>query len=151
MDLQNMRQRLADNGYKNTAQRDAMFQVLKEQAGEHLSPEEIHETLLKGGTHVGIATIYRTLQIFDSLDIVHKLDFDGRAFRYEIAHLDEVHQHHHLLCNRCNTVVEIHTDMLEQLEENIEKEYDFEITNHTLKLYGVCAACRKKMQEENIE
>lgn len=150
MDVQIIRKILSENGYKNTAQRDAMFEVLRDNAGEHLSPEEIHEKLQDFGSHVGIATIYRTLQIFDSLGIVHKLDFDGRVYRYELASIDEEHQHHHLLCNRCDKVIEIHTDMLEKLEADVEVKYDFTIVDHSLKLFGICSDCRKK-QEEKIE
>ncbi len=151
MELQEMRAKLAKNGYKNTVQRDEMFLALQKNAGEHLSPEQLYDVLKSDGCHIGIATIYRTLQIFDSLDIVHKLDFDGRAYRYEIVDEKESHHHHHLICERCESVTEVHLDLLDTLEKIIEDEYHFTISDHTVKMHGICAACQKKMQEESFE
>ena len=150
MELQQMKAKLAKNGYKNTIQRDEMFLVLKEHAGQHLSPEQLYEVLIQEGRHIGIATIYRTLQIFDALDIVHKLDFDGRAYRYEIVNEDESHHHHHLICEQCDQVTEVHVDLLDSLEEIIEDEYEFHISDHTVKIYGVCKACHSEKQEETL-
>lgn len=150
MDLQQMKAVLKKNGYKNTTQRDDMFLALEKHAGKHLSPEQLHAVLTEEGNHVGIATIYRTLQIFESLGIVHKLDFDDRAYRYEIVNESEDHMHHHLICQRCDGVTEIYVDLLETLEEIVETDYGFTITDHAVKIFGVCAACQKK-QEETFE
>lgn len=151
MELITMRAKLAKNGYKNTVQRDEMFLALQKNAGEHLSPEELFDVLKAEGRHIGIATIYRTLQIFDSLDIVHKLDFDGGAYRYEIVDEKESHHHHHLICEKCDRVTEVHLDLLDSLEEVVENEYNFRITDHRVKIFGICEACVKKMQEESFE
>lgn len=150
MDLQTMKSVLTKNGYKNTTQRDDMFLALEKHAGEHLSPEQLHKVLTEEENHVGIATIYRTLQIFESLGIVHKLDFDGRAYRYEISKQNEDHMHHHLICERCEGVTELHVDLLDTLEEIVETEFRFTITDHAVKIFGICEACQKK-QEETFE
>ncbi len=151
MELQQMKAKLARNGYKNTVQREDMFLALKENAGEHLSPEQLFEVLRAQGRHIGIATIYRTLQIFDSLDIVRKLDFDGRAYRYEISDDHDVHQHHHLICERCESVTEVHLDLLDSLEEIVEVDYDFTISDHTVKIFGICADCKKQQAGGKFE
>ncbi len=150
MDLQQMKTVLRENGYKNTTQRDDMFRALEKHAGEHLSPEQLHAVLTEEGNHVGIATIYRTLQIFESLGIVNKLDFDDRAYRYEIVKENEDHMHHHLICQHCEGVTELHVDLLDKLEEIVETEYRFTITDHAVKIFGICAACQQ-MQEETFE
>lgn len=147
MELEQMKSLLTKNGYKNTSQRNEMFLALKNHAGEHLSPEQLHTVLADEGNHVGIATIYRTLQIFESLGIVHKLDFDGRAYRYEIVNQDEDHMHHHLICERCEKVTELHVDLLDKLEAIVENEYEFTITDHAVKIFGICKACANKQEE----
>ncbi|MDI9502910.1 MAG: transcriptional repressor [Tissierellia bacterium] len=150
MNLDEMRSLLTENGYKNTTQRNGMFLALEKHAGDHLSPEQLHSVLAEEGNHVGIATIYRTLQIFESLGIVHKLDFDDRAYRYEIVNQDEAHMHHHLICERCEKVTELHVDLLDKLEAIVEKDYGFTITDHAVKIFGICKACGEK-QEETLE
>lgn len=150
MDFLQMKAVLKKNGYKNTTQRDDMFRALEKHAGEHLSPEQLHAVLTEEGNHVGIATIYRTLQIFESLGIVHKLDLDNRGYRYEIVQDGANHMHHHLICERCEAVTEIHVDLLDKLEEIVETDYRFTITDHAVKLFGICAACQQH-QEETFE
>lgn len=138
-----LRELLVKNGYKVTKQRELVFQVLGENIGNHLSPEELHEVVSKYDSDIGIATVYRTLVIFDKLGVVHKLDFDDNRYRYEVIRDEDMHQHHHLLCKDCGKVIEVEEDYLEGLEEMIEKKYKFSINNHDLKFYGKCSECSK--------
>ena len=55
--------------------------------------------------------------------------------------------HHHLICNICNAVIEVEDDLLEQLEEKIKKQYKFKILDHSVKFYGICEECQKKMND----
>lgn len=147
--LEYARNVLKQNGYRITNQRDDMYLTLLERTGEHLSPEELCHVLKESGRPVGIATVYRTLQIFESLGLVHKLDFDAHVFRYEIADPASQHHHHHLICVRCDHITEVRLDMLDSLEKNVEDAFQFQITDHTLKFYGICRSCRSA-QEETI-
>ncbi|MCI5997633.1 MAG: Fur family transcriptional regulator [Peptoniphilaceae bacterium] len=143
MDLKEMRKLLVDNSYKITKQREIIFNVLNENQGNHLSPEDLHELASKYDKEIGIATVYRTLVIFDKLNIVHKLDFDDNRYRYEIIREDDYHQHHHLLCKNCGKIIEVEEDYLEDLEKIIEEKYLFKVSNHDLKFYGECSECSK--------
>lgn len=143
MDLKEMRKLLVDNSYKITKQREIIFNVLNENQGNHLSPEDLHELASKYDKEIGIATVYRTLLIFDKLNIVHKLDFDENRYRYEIIREDNHHQHHHLLCKNCGKIIEVEEDHLEDLEKIIEEKYLFKVSNHDLKFYGECSECSK--------
>lgn len=138
-----MRKLLVDNSYKITKQREIIFNVLNENQGNHLSPEDLHELASKYDKEIGIATVYRTLVIFDKLNIVHKLDFDDNRYRYEIIREDDHHQHHHLLCKNCGKIIEVEEDHLEDLEKIIEEKYLFKVSNHDLKFYGECSECSK--------
>lgn len=144
MDLDNLKTVLAKNGYKVTKQRELIFETLLEHDESHLSPEELHEFVNEKDKDIGIATVYRTLLLFEELEVVYKLNFDDNRYRYEIASENEEHHHHHLICTNCNKVEEVKFDLLESIEENIEKNYKFKIKNHMLKFFGICSECQEK-------
>jgi Fur family transcriptional regulator, ferric uptake regulator len=119
---------------------------LTEKKEEHLSPEEIYEHIKDIYPEIGLATIYRTLQLFEEIGLVYKLNFDDGCYRYEILSPNnkEVHQHHHLICKKCGKIIEVKEDLMNSLEEIIEKQYNFEIKNHIVKFTGICSQCRNK-------
>ncbi|MDF2676317.1 MAG: Fur3 [Bacillota bacterium] len=137
---------LGEKGYKITTQRLVVYELLKEKEDEHLSPEEIYELIKDKYPEMGMATIYRTLQLFEEIGLAIKLNFDDGCGRYEILSPDslETHQHHHLICKNCGKIIEVKEDLMNSLEEIIEKQYNFEIKNHMVKFTGICSDCRKK-------
>ncbi|MDD2494849.1 MAG: Fur family transcriptional regulator [Tissierellia bacterium] len=143
--VDNLRNILGGNGFKMTNQRRVVFEILAENSNEHLSPEEIYELIKDKYPEMGLATIYRTLQIFEEIGLVYKLNFDDGCYRYELfSSEDNVHQHHHLICNNCGKIIEVKEDLMNSLEEMIEKQYNFEIKNHMVKFTGICNQCREK-------
>ncbi len=142
--IDNLKVKLKEKGYKLTTQRRIIYDVLLENQGKHLSPEEIHDMVKDKFPEVGLATVYRTLQLLDELNVVHRLNFNDGCSRYEISSNDEDHHHHHLVCLKCGKVIEVELDMLEELEEEIEKKGDFKITDHNVKFFGYCSECKNK-------
>lgn len=136
--------KLREKGYKLTTQRRAIIDAIVDNSEEHLSCDEIFNIVKKQYPELGIATVYRTLQLFEKLDIVYKLDFDDGFSRYELTAGSENHHHHHLVCISCGKVIEVKLDLLEALEEEIEKEGQFTIVDHNVKFYGYCSECRDK-------
>ncbi|WP_341877415.1 Fur family transcriptional regulator [Defluviitalea saccharophila] len=134
---------LKEKGCKLTTQRRAVLDILNEHSGEHLSTEEIYEYVRKTCPEIGLATVYRTVQLFEEIKIVDKLNFDDGCSRYELSSSEEDHHHHHLICESCGKVIEVEEDLLEGLEEQIEKNYIFKIRNHKVKFYGICSKCMK--------
>lgn len=149
MDIDNLRELLIKNGYKVTKQREIIFEALKENSGSHLSPEELHDIVIKKDSDIGIATVYRTLQLLDELKVVYKINFNDNRCRYEISSEDETHHHHHLICTNCNKVIEVKRDLLEHAESIISNEYNFQIKDHSLKFYGICSDCQKEMRKND--
>ena len=141
---------LGDNGYKVTAQRSMVFEILDENSDKHLSSEDVYELVKLKNPHMGIATIYRTLQLFEEIGLVIKHNFDDGCSRYQIIPQDsnEVHQHHHLLCKKCGKIIEVKEDLMNTLEDMIEKQYNFEIINHVVIFTGICSQCRNKENED---
>jgi Fur family ferric uptake transcriptional regulator len=140
---------LGENGYKTTTQRSLVYDTLTENKDQHLSTEEVYDLVKDKNPNMGIATIYRTLQLFEEIGLVYKHNFDDGCSRYEILspNSTEVHQHHHLVCKKCGKIIEVKEDLMNSLEEIIEKQYNFEILNHVVKFTGVCSECRKKENE----
>jgi len=138
--LDTVKQKLYDKDHKLTPQRRVILEVFTKSKEKHLSAEDVWGMVKKTYPEVGLATVYRTLDLFAELDVLHKMDFgDGRG-RYEFCE-SEVHQHHHLICLNCGSVTEFEDDLLECLESEIEKKNHFKILNHELKFYGHCNKC----------
>ena len=130
--------------YKLTPQRRLILEVFLENEDAHLSAEEVFMLIQKKDENIGLATIYRTLDLFEELEVLHKLNFgDGRS-RYELNKSEKNHHHHHhLICLECNEIMEVKDDLLQKLEETIEEEHNFKILDHRVKFYGYCPCCKR--------
>ncbi len=133
---------LKKEGYKLTYQRKAILNTVIKHYSEHLSCDEIFNLVTEEYPEIGIATIYRTLQLFEKLNIVYKLNFDDGFSRYELNLGTGDHHHHHLICIKCGKVIEVKLDLLESLEAEIEKEGIFTIVDHNVQFYGYCNNCK---------
>lgn len=147
--LQKARQLLAQRGYKWTGPRRDIIHALLRESYQHISAEELHALMQKQGYEIGLATVYRTLELLVETGLVHKLQFGDGCSRYELA--EEDHHHHHLVCARCGKIYEVSMDLLEELEHKIELDHDFAISGHHLQFYGTCSACKKQMREKRDE
>ncbi|WP_249323505.1 Fur family transcriptional regulator [Wansuia hejianensis] len=142
INLEQYKNILKSEGYKLTSQRKAILETMFEHHNEHLSCEDIFSLVSKENLDIGIATIYRSLQLFEKLNIVYKLNFDDGFSRYELNFGTEEHHHHHLICLKCGKVLEVKLDLLESLEKEIEKDGNFKIEDHNVKFYGYCKECQ---------
>lgn len=137
---------LKEKGLKLTGQRLLVLETMAEHPGEHLTAEEIFDLARRNYPEIGLATIYRTLQVLVELNVVDKISFDDGFARYElIEELDsEKHHHHHAICIECKTVISLEEDLLEALEQELMENLGFVVTDHEVKLYGYCKECRLK-------
>lgn len=140
--LEDLKTKLKDRGYKLTTQRRVILDVFLENHGRHLSPEEIYDNVRYKYPEIGLATVYRTLQLFEQLNIVYKLNFNDGCSRYELSSSSNDHQHHHLICLNCGKVLEVELDLLENLESEIEEQKKFKVIDHNVKFFGYCEDCR---------
>lgn len=138
-----LKEKLKGNGYKLTPQRKEILDVLEKHTGRHLSIDEIYDMVKQSNPEIGLATIYRTLLLFDNMGIVQKIDLDDGFSRYELNRNTKDHGHHHLICMNCGEVSEVEEDLLESLEQQILKEQGFIVKDHRVKLYGYCKKCSK--------
>lgn len=138
---------LKQNGLKVTTQRVAILEVLNSRPGEHLTAEEIYDIVKEKYPDIGIATVYRTIQVLSELNLIDKLNLDDGYVRYEINGKPEkeaCHHHHHLICLDCGSIFAFQDDLLETLEERIKETMGFEVADHEVKLFGHCKKCLGK-------
>ncbi|MGQ9823850.1 MAG: Fur family transcriptional regulator [Desulfotomaculales bacterium] len=149
--INDVEEKLRTKDYKLTSRRENILQVLIENKDKHLSAEEIYYLVKKKAPDVGLATVYRTLELFTDNAIIHSIDFgDGRK-RYELVQAEEEgHHHHHLICLRCGAIQEVTEDLLEDLERRVTQKYGFCITNHQLKIFGYCKKCWERITESGL-
>lgn len=148
IDYNALKEDLKKKGYKLTPQRRAILDIIVECEGKHLTAEEIYDEVKKTCPEIGLATVYRTIALLEEIGVVSRLNLNDGCSRYELIHGDENHMHHHLICNRCNAVIEVEDDLLEELEDRISKEYEFKIVDHSLQFFGVCKQCQNNNNDE---
>jgi Fur family ferric uptake transcriptional regulator len=129
--------RLRERGLKSTAQRDDIARVFFEM-GRHVSAEELYAEVKKVSSHMGYATIYRTLRLLRECDLLQERHFDEGQARYEAV--DERH-HDHFICERCGKIIEFENESIERLQELVARELGARLHRHKMELYGVCADC----------
>lgn len=145
------RQLLRKNGLKVTNQRLMVLEALAACPDKHLAAEEIFELVKVDYPEIGLATVYRTIQLLYELHLIDRVNLDDGFVRYEIGNIHEEqikHHHHHLICKKCGKVISFRDDLLEDLEEKIMKTTGFSVVDHEVKLYGYCKECGGNLIEE---
>lgn len=132
---------LKQAGLKATLPRLKILQILEDSASRHMSAEDIYRALLGSGEDVPIATIYRVLTQFESAGLVARHKFEGE---HSVFELNEGSHHDHILCIECGRVEEFVDETIEKRQKAIAAEHGFAMTDHSLIIQGVCAACQKK-------
>lgn len=129
-----------DKGLKMTGQRRVIAQVLSE-AADHPDVELLYQRANAIDSHISIATVYRTVKLFEEAGIIEKHDFgDGRS-RYEP--ISDEH-HDHLIDLKSGKVIEFSNEQIEKLQEAIARELGYRLVDHRLELYGVPLSEKEK-------
>ncbi len=142
--MNTLKKKIREHKFKFTTQRQVILQAFLDSKENHMSAEDVYELVRDENPEIGLATVYRSLELFTSLELLKKLDFgDGRS-RYELNDHSLNHSHHHLICLGCGKVVEFSYDFMNDVKEKIKKENGFTIVDYQLKFYGYCKDCAKK-------
>ena len=133
-----------EKGLKMTEQRRVIARVLSE-ATDHPHVEQVYRRASEIDPRISIATVYRTVRLFEEARILERHDFgDGRA-RYEEA--PEEH-HDHLIDVQSGKVVEFQNEQIEALQREVAKQLGYELVDHRLELFGVPIEAEKKSGRE---
>ncbi len=126
---------IQESGLKTTKQRNTIVSVFFRMRG-HISVEELLVEVKKANPKIGYATVYRTLHLLVESSLVQERRFGDGLARYE-GH-SEVEHHDHMICLECGQISEFYNPRLEELQEKLAEENNFQIYRHRLELYGVC-------------
>ncbi|MDX6307080.1 MAG: Fur family transcriptional regulator, ferric uptake regulator [Nocardioidaceae bacterium] len=124
-------------GARSTRQREALVHVLDEVDGFRTA-QQLHAMLVERGDKVGIATVYRSLQLLadaDLVDVIHGDDGESSYRRCSTRH------HHHLVCRVCGRAVEAQAPAVEMWVDAMAAEHGFSDVSHDLEIFGTCADC----------
>lgn len=140
--IKRVRERLGELAYRLTPQREAVLDVFVRRPDTHLSADQVYLETKKAQPDIGLATVYRALELFEKLGVLHKLeDADGQS-HFEFTD-GEGHYHHHLLCFGCGKILHYTKDLLEGVEEQVTRETGFKIVDHSLRFFGYCSECER--------
>lgn len=138
-----------EKGYKMTEQRHIVLDVLMENKGEHMSTKKIWDIARKKDSTIGMATVYRTINIMDELGIITGLSKKDEHNKYELSAGEEEHIHSHLVCPVCGRVVGISPNIIDgNINDKIKKLYNVEAQDIWIKCYAICEECTKKSNEK---
>lgn len=143
-DREQFKKLLKEKGLKVTKQRVLVLEALDMGPDRHLTAEEIYDIVKKEYPEIGLATVYRTIQLLLELNLIDRMNLNDGCIRYEIGKIGEQeskHHHHHLVCLKCKKVFSFEDDLLDELEKKIKEKKSFFVVDHEVKLYGYCADC----------
>ena len=132
-------QRCIDKGVKLTEQRKVIAKILsesKETYGEsdHPDVDELYKRVSQIDSRISIATVYRTVKLFEEAGILTKHDFKGGKARYEAI----VESHHdHLIDIKTGEIIEFVDEEIEKLQKKVAEKYGYKLVDHKLELYGI--------------
>ncbi|MHB8681406.1 MAG: Fur family transcriptional regulator [Acidimicrobiales bacterium] len=135
--------RVREQGGRVTSARRALLAALLGAEGHHLTAQDLADAVQRAVPDVHLSTVYRSLESLEEMGIVdHAHLGHGRA----VYHLgDEPHQH--LVCERCESVVEVPDDVFAELAGTVQRAYGFVIRAHHFAMVGRCAACEAALSE----
>ncbi len=128
-------------GLKVTLPRMKILEILEARRDAHLSAEDVYRALLEAGEDIGLATVYRVLTQFEAAGLVERHNFEGNQAVFE---LNQGQHHDHMVCVGCGRIQEFYDEVIEERQRKVAAAYNFDLTDHSLILYGRCQDCAGK-------
>jgi Fur family ferric uptake transcriptional regulator len=119
-------------GLKITHPRKRILEILENQRSKHLTADDIYRCLVEAKEDIGLATVYRVLNQFESAGLIEKHNFESGQAYYEV---DSGEHHDHMVCVETGKVIEFSNDEIERLQADIAAEHGYDIEDHSLVIY----------------
>lgn len=138
-----LRSSLHERGQRLTPQRQRVLDLFEEiGAGRHLSAEDVHQRLRDGsGGSVSLATVYRTLRLLSSLELLQELELPDGGRRFELAGDAQHRHHHHLVCVRCGRTEEFENEAVLAAGAEAAERHGFQLLECVLNVRSLCGGC----------
>ena len=128
---------LESHHLKHTKQREAILDAFLD-AKAHVTSERLFQSVREAHPTIGYTTVYRTMKLLCDAGLATERHFEDGVTRYEIEH----EHHDHLVCIRCEKIIEFECSMIEKAQDQIAERYGFRVLRHRHELYGHCSSCR---------
>ena len=115
-----------------------IYQVLSD-TKTPLSPQELYQILSKKQKRIGLTSIYRSLDLFESMGMVFKI-INGSSVKYKLCEIED--HHHHIICKACGNVVELNFCDISDWSKKVTESTGYQVIDHQLNFYGFCKACK---------
>ena len=140
--LERFKKILRQGGLKYTKQREVLLKTLYN-SDIHYTPESLYMEIKRNepDLNVGIATVYRTLNLLEEAEMVTSISFGSAGKKYELANKPH---HDHMICKNCGKIIEFENQTIERQQSLSAKEHGFKLTGHLMQLYGICSDCNHK-------
>ncbi|MFV9615662.1 MAG: ferric iron uptake transcriptional regulator [Gammaproteobacteria bacterium] len=131
-------------GLKITLPRMKILEFMEASDVRHHSADDIHSALREKGEDIGLATVYRVLTQFENKGLVerHRFEGDNQVSNQSVFELKIKGHHDHIVCVSCGKVEEFYDEMIELRQKEVAVAKGYEVTGHSLTLYGKCPACK---------
>jgi Fur family ferric uptake transcriptional regulator len=129
---------LRQQGYRLTPQRHAVLKAIAGSHG-HLTPAEIYERVRQEYPAIGLATVYRVINLLTELKLICRMSLNGDSQSYLMRR--PLEHHHHLICSQCGRAVDFTECDLSRLENRLSRDTGYDIEGHLLEIYGRCPEC----------
>jgi Fur family ferric uptake transcriptional regulator len=136
--MHHARATLREQGYRLTPQRNVIWEVLRD-AGRHMTADEVTRQVCSRLPDVNVSTVYRTLELLVSLDLVLETRLEGSACYYEVS---PEPSHHHFVCTQCGAVGHFSDDLLSPVHAELTERKGFAVSQIQLTAFGLCRECQ---------
>ena len=136
--------RCLEKGLKMTEQRRVIARVLSE-ADDHPDAAEVYRRAADLDPRISMATVYRTIRLFEDCNVLERLNFGDGRVRYEEASREH---HDHLIDVKSGKIIEFQNTEIERLQREVAREFGYELVDHRLELYGIPLSGKQSVSEE---
>jgi Fur family ferric uptake transcriptional regulator len=136
--MHHARATLREQGYRLTPQRNLIWEVLRD-AGRHMTAEEVAAEVRRSLPDVNVSTVYRTLELLVSLNLVVETRLEGTACYYEVS---PEPSHHHFVCVQCGAVGHFSDELLAPVHQELRQGQSFAVSQIQVTAFGLCRECQ---------
>ena len=130
---------LKKRGYRITNPREVICSILENSGHEHFTVEKLHQLSTKKDKNIDLATVYRTLELLESIDIVEHLH---QAHGSGIYYLKSENDNNHIICDLCKSIFDLAKETKEKINKVLTNDSNFDVINHHFIYSGVCKNCK---------
>lgn len=142
MKLKDALDTLKKKGVRITPQRHAILEFIIT-SKSHPTADEIYKSLSNNFPNMSVATVYNNLRVFRSVGLIKELTYGDASSRFDFV----THDHYHIICEECGTIVDFHYPGLEEVEHLASHVTGFKVNSHRLEVYGTCPTCIENVVE----